>query len=77
MFGKKELFITFSVEKQSEVRSLLAAAGIEYELKLDSGFRNVGIRTAALNSEPKCEYKFYVKSKDYDLALKVLNGQNN
>lgn len=72
IFNRKELYITFSMEEQSRIRSVLAAANIDYALKVSGGVRSTGgHRTVAvgIRGESQYLYKFYVKKADYERAL--------
>lgn len=80
IFNRKELIITYDVQKQMEVRDKLWAAGIEYDVitknitspsPFSTGSRGMG--TFGINSNFLNEYKIYVKKVDYDLAVKVIN----
>lgn len=63
IFNRKELFITYSLEKQAEIRNLLSAHKIEYTIStmgqhLASKFPGLWHNTLA-----QIEYKIYVKKR--------------
>lgn len=83
IFNRKELIITFDVNKQMEVRDKLWANNIEYDVicknitspsPFASGNRGMG--TFGINNKFANEYKIYVKKSDFDLAVKVINTKN-
>ncbi|KXL52535.1 hypothetical protein CLNEO_19440 [Anaerotignum neopropionicum] len=76
IFNRKELIITYSMEKQSKIRNLLAEHNIDYSISTlgnmmqshDSNFSSFGIRV-----NPPTEYRIYVKKQDYEKAVHLLN----
>ena len=78
-FNRRELVSTYDMKTQSRVRELLAAEGIDYQIRvvnrkspspLGAGSR---ARTGTLGEKPELayEYTIYVKKTDYDRAAKV------
>ena len=83
IFNRKELLVTFDVNKQMEVREKLYANEIEYDVVVknitspspfSAGSRGMG--TFGINSNLSNEYKIYVKKSDFDLAVKVINTKS-
>lgn len=75
IFNRKELSITYSLEKQWQIRSLLSAHKIEYVVSTMGNFwqsdsRGVGYKIPV---RAQTEYKIYVKKKDYEKALYLLD----
>lgn len=80
IFNRRELINTFSMSKQSEIRTLLANNKIDYIIrtvnrKSPSPF-SVGSRartgTFGENEELMYEYIIYVKKQDYEQACHLL-----
>lgn len=76
---RKEFYHGFDMEKQANVRDILAANGIKYQIRVVSlsqksrgRFGNLG-----LNSRFDTEYYIYVSQKDYDNAVFYLNQSHN
>ena len=67
VFNERELFITMSVEKQTQITEALNTLGIEYLLVAEStgtsGADNLGMNLC---------YKIYVKNKDYEKAADII-----
>lgn len=75
IFNRKELFVTFSSEEQLRIRNILRDNNIEHYVKCQSrNFWNRG-RTGSfgLNSEYLYDYKIYVRNKDYEKAIYLIN----
>ena len=79
IFNRKELFITFSIQKQSEIRQILSDNKIHYKLKTinrnsSSAFNDMRARTGTLgqNLNNDYEYIFYIHKRDYNLAKSLL-----
>lgn len=79
IFNRKELFITMDMNRQSNVRDILSANGVEYTVKvtnlqsasvIDSSRGKVG--NFGINQNYSYEYKIYVHKKDYDNALRLI-----
>lgn len=80
IFNRKELLITMDMNRQSNVRDILSANGIEYTVKVTNlqsatvvgshrgKFGNLGI-----NQNYSYEYKIYVRRKDYEHALRLIH----
>ncbi|WP_313132164.1 hypothetical protein [Anaerocolumna sp.] len=70
IFNRKELAITYSMEKQVSIREILKSEKIEYRLRVkgqDSRMRgNIAIIGQDMNHA--YEYIFYVHKKDYEYA---------
>lgn len=77
IFNRKELLITYDMNNQSEVRTILQNHKIEYSVKvknllsptpLSSGSRG-HMATPGVNLSKAYEYKIYVKKEDYERAI--------
>lgn len=66
IFNRAELTLTYSVEQQAKLREALAAAGIDYRLRVHTDSRGVG-RMGRMTSAGT-EYIFYVHRDDLDAA---------
>lgn len=80
IFNRKELTTTFSIQKQSKVRSILSSNNIKYYIKTvnrnsPSTFSDTRSRTGTFgqNMELAYQYIIYVHKKDYDKALAIIN----
>ena len=80
IFNRKELTVTFDLNEQARVRTLLAAEGIDYSVKtvnrmsaspISSGSRS-RTGTYGQNTEAMIEYSIYVKKADYERAVKAI-----
>lgn len=79
IFNRKELIVTTSMEKQAEVREILAQNNIPYEVKtVNRGSGSaLGGRTRAVSGalgekqELTYEYIIYVKKEDYEEAASL------
>lgn len=80
LFNRKELTVTFDMNEQARVRTLLAAEGINYSVKtvnrLSSSPFSAGSRartgTYGQSTDAMTEYIIYVKKADYERATKVI-----
>lgn len=75
IFNRKELRITFSMEEQAKIRSILSAVQIEHYTKVKNrNSQPIGAsmraRTGSLgvNTQAMNEYIIYVKKSDYEKA---------
>lgn len=75
IFNRKELFITYDMKKQSEIRSVLQNNNIEYKVNvkniLSSGSR-AHAGSVGIDPSKSYEYKIYVKASDYEKALYLI-----
>ena len=80
IFNRKELFITYDMKKQSEIRTILQNNHIEYKVKvknllsptpMNSGSRS-HMGSVGIDLSKSYEYKIYVKSSEYDKALYLI-----
>jgi len=80
VFNRKELTVTFDMNEQTRVRSILAGEDIDYSVKtvnrmsassISAGSRS---RTATYgqNTNAMIEYIIYVKKADYEKALYLI-----
>ncbi|AMJ42061.1 hypothetical protein [Anaerotignum propionicum] len=74
IFNRKELFITYSLEKQAEIRNLLSAHKIEYTISTMGNTWQANSRGFDINTLAQIEYKIYVKKEDYEKAVFFLNA---
>lgn len=63
-FGKKQVYITYDLNKLAKVRSILAKNNIDYNLSFSMLSPNL--------TRGDGEYKVYVKKKDYDYAAYLI-----
>lgn len=74
IFNRKELIITYSLEKQAKIRNLLSAHNIDYAIStLGNMIRNTTPSNLDIRIDAPTEYKIYVKKKDYEKAVHILN----
>ena len=79
VFNRKELLITYDMQKQSEVRIILRDHKIKYDVKVNNLLSpspmNAG-RTHAgshgIDLTKSYEYKIYVKKADYERTIKLI-----
>lgn len=80
VFNRKELTVTFDMNEQARIRTLLAGEGIDYTVKtvnrMSASNISAGSRsrsgTYGQNTGDMIEYSIYVKKADYERALYVL-----
>lgn len=79
IFNRKELLITMDMNRQSNVRDILSAKGIEYMVKVTNlqsasatGSDRARAGSLGINQNYSYEYKIYVHNKDYDNALRLI-----
>lgn len=80
LFNRKELTVTYDMNEQARVRTLLAAEGLDYSVKTvnrqSSSSFSTGSRvrtgTYGQNTEAMTEYIIYVKKADYENAMKII-----
>ena len=66
VWNRKELFCTFDMKKQAEVRDILWKFDISYEMRV-----SVSGRTTSTDADidHQTEYLIYVRKEDYDRAM--------
>ena len=82
IFNRKELLITYDMQKQAEVRTLLQNHGIDYSVKVwnRKSPSPISARSRAYTGtfgedlNNMYEYKIYVKKEDYEQASAVICG---
>ena len=82
IFNRQELFVTFDMQKKSNICALLDAQGIDYDVKVKDisnpspMFAGSRSRTGSLgvNSSSTYEYKIYVKKEDIAKAEQAIKG---
>jgi hypothetical protein len=81
IFNRREVYLTYSVDKQAKIRKELSQNNIKYYIKtinrmspspISRGTRSVG--ALGQNTDSNYEYIIYVHKKDYDKA-KYLIGK--
>jgi len=83
LFNRREAYITYSMQEQSVIRSLLAQNGIDYSVKVinrkspspaDAGSR---ARTGSFGENPGLmyEYIFYVHKDDIEKARHIVRSR--
>lgn len=82
IFNRKELIITYDLEKQAKIRSLLVANNIKYLIKVHN--RNspsscaadsrTGMGTLGEKRSLEYEYKIYVHKSDYSEASLIIKS---
>jgi len=80
LFNRKKLTVTYDINEQARIRTLLAGEGIDYSVKTvnrlsSSSFsagRRVRTGTYGQNTEAMIEYIIYVKKADYERAGKLI-----
>lgn len=80
LFNRKELTVTFDMNEQTRVRTILAGEGIEYSVKtvsrLSSSPFSAGSRvrtgTYGQSTDAMTEYIIYVKKADYEKATELI-----
>lgn len=83
IFNRRELTITYDMNRQAEIRDLLAQNGIKYSVKLlnrtsPSPFfagTRAGMRPLGENLRVSSGYAIYVHKADYSLASAIINGK--
>jgi len=79
LFNRRELIITRSMEKQAQVRNMLADENVDYIVRTSGAHgRGVPGRRAytgsfGQNAEFDREYRIFVKKEDYDKAKYLIN----
>jgi len=69
-FNRKELLITFSMNEQARVRSILSANGIDYRVKTVGGRSRGGSSVA--NTDAAYQYYIYVRAQDWERARHLI-----
>lgn len=79
VFTRRELLITMDMSRSANVRSLLAANGIEYSIKVTNlrstsaiGSSRARNGSFGIDQNRSYEYKIYVHKNDYEKALRLI-----
>ena len=78
-FNRKELVLTFSMEEQARIRSILGVNGVAYYTKVVNhssqgfGSRRTLMGTFGENQAFANQYIIYVHRKDYELAQHLVH----
>lgn len=74
IFNRKELTITYSMEKEAKIRNLLSAHNIDYSIStLGNMMQNMTPSRVGIRVDVPTEYRIFVKKKDYEKAVHLLN----
>ena len=77
LLNRKELILTQSTERQAEIRTILSANGIDYQIKTINLPNQRGHRSSlGIHSDCSYEYKIYVHKKDYEAAKQLVATSN-
>ena len=70
VWNRKELLCTFDIQKQAEIRQILADAGIDYKTTVRGRGLMEGRRMGTLGEKQEwnTEYIVYVKKDDWERA---------
>ena len=71
-WNRKELLVTYDMEKQAKVRDRLNAEGIDYKVKVVTPDASMRARVTSYTIK-QYEYKIYVNKKDYEAAQYLLS----
>lgn len=81
IFNRRELVLTLSMDQQAEIRAILSANGIDYQVKTTNlqnaplaGSQRARRGSFGIQSEHSYEYKIYVHKKDYEKAKYLMNN---
>ncbi len=79
MFNRRELVLTLSMDRQAEIRTILSANGIDYQVKTTNlqnaplvGSQRGRRGSFGIQSQYSYEYKIYVHKKDYEAARQLV-----
>ncbi len=81
IFNRKELLVTYDMQKQNDVRTVLRDHKIKYDVKVKNilspspmfaGSRTY-MGTHGVDLTKSYEYKIYVKKSDYEKALFLMS----
>lgn len=77
LFNRKEVCITSDLERQTLIRDILAANGIDYEVKFYRAGRTLmrghTQSTLGMNIEHTDQYTIYVKKDDFEKAKHLIS----
>lgn len=79
ILNRRELLVTLSMERQAEVRRILAENGIDYTIKttnMQGGMQKANMWSAGFNQSFAWEYKIYVHKKDLEYAQHLIRWRN-
>jgi len=82
IFNRKELIITYDLNRQSQVRSILTENHIPCTIKTLNRGGPLGIDpcrrrgTLGIRTDAAYEYKVYVKKEDFEKARYLINQKN-
>lgn len=80
IFNRKELLITLDMKRQSDIREILSSNSIDYVVKTTNlqsatvvGSQRAYTGNYGINQEYSYEYKIYVRKKDFNKALRLID----
>lgn len=85
IYNRRDLLITFDMQKQGEIRRILSHGGIDYTVKVvnrkspspvSAGTRAM-TGTFGENLASEYEYIFYVNKNEYDRAAQAVRGMGS
>ena len=68
IFNRKEVLITFSMQKQSDIRNILADNNIAYVVNTYNNSGPIAGSRIGENPNYSLEYRIFVNKKDYEKA---------
>lgn len=81
LLNRREVFMSYDLQKIAEIRELLEMNNIKYDYKVinrnsPSALSDTRARTGTFGQNPELmrEYIIYVHKKDYDYASTLLQG---
>ena len=77
IFNRKELFLTYDMKKQSEIRTILQNHKIDYHVNVKNVYSRSPLggaprgrtETPGVDLNKSYEYKIYVRKEDYERAV--------
>lgn len=79
IFNRQELLVTMDMNRQAEIRDLLASHNIEYVIKTINlqdahltGNKRSKTGSIGIKKEYSYEYRIFVHKRDYEKAKKIL-----
>lgn len=80
ILNRKEVCVTFDMNKQAEIRYLLQGAGIDYRIRTINRTSTASVRAGTRaytgsfghNQMMDCEYHIYVHKDDYEEAMYLI-----
>ena len=80
VFNRKELLVTLDMRRQADICEILSSKGIDYAVKTinlqssaPAGVQRARTGNYGINQKYSYEYKIYVRKKDFDKAVCLIN----